>query len=67
MPDRITVPLVMLPGNMDILLEHPIPCTAVSLVRYSQDDMISEGVVLVLHNADKERAAELGFQFGGTS
>lgn len=55
--DRISVPLMMLKGNMEILLSNQIPCEGVSL-RYHG----GAGVVLVFHGADRERAAELGFR-----
>jgi hypothetical protein len=56
---RVSVPLVMIDGNMDILLNHLVPCKGVSL-RWSEDH--AHAVVLVLHGADQEAADHLGFQ-----
>jgi hypothetical protein len=61
---RVTVPLVMLDGNMAILLENEIPCQSISL-RWSEEH--AHAVVLVVHGADKEKAAELGFKLRSVS
>jgi hypothetical protein len=56
---RISVPLVMIEGNIDILLENRIPVEAVSLCR---DEDSENGVVLIMHGLDREVAEELGFK-----
>lgn len=57
---RVTVPLVMLPGNMGILLENRLTVQGISL-KWSEE--YPNAVVIVLHGADQEQAKELGFQF----
>jgi hypothetical protein len=61
--DRFSVPLYMIEGNMGILLENVVKCEGVSFRRYTPPDSDMEGVVLVFHNADKEQAEKLGFQY----
>ena len=56
---RVAVPLVMLDGNMDVLLNHEIPLRAICL---KWSDEFPEAVVLIVHGIDQEKAAELGFQ-----
>jgi hypothetical protein len=56
---RITVPLVMLDGNIDVLLNNTLPVEGISLRRYGP-----AGVVLTVHMSpeQKEHAKELGFR-----
>ena len=58
---RVAVPLVMLDGNMDVLLNHTIPCTGISLV-WSEE--YPEAVVLMVSGADHDECKRLGFKFG---
>ncbi len=58
-PKRIEIPLVMLRGNMEILLNHKLPVNAISLA-WSEEYV--NAVILVVHGVDKEAAKELGFQ-----
>jgi hypothetical protein len=57
--DRAIVPLVMLPGNMEILLENRIAVQGISL-KWSDD--YPNAVILVIHGVDKEQSEALGFQ-----
>jgi hypothetical protein len=59
---RVAIPLVMIEGNMDILLENTIRCTGISLKRIISDEFSGQAVVLTIHDRDKEQCAELGFQ-----
>jgi len=61
--DRFSVPLYMIEGNMGVLLENTLNCEGISFKRYTPPDSDAEGVVLMIHNADKEQAVEIGFQF----
>lgn len=56
---RVSIPLHMLQGNMQCLLEHTIPCHAISLAHYGD-----AGVVLTISQTVEEREAakELGFR-----
>jgi len=58
-PERVTVPLVMLPGNMQVLLNNQLHVAAISL-KWSEE--FPNAVVLLVHGVDREQAAELGFQ-----
>jgi hypothetical protein len=60
--ERVSVPLVMLPGNMDVLLNHMIPVKGISLRKYASDYFPDLAVVLVTHGTDKEIAEALGFK-----
>ena len=65
-PERIEIPLVMLPGNMQVLLNNQLSVQAISL-KWSEE--YPNAVVLLVHGVDQEQAAELGFQTkreGGT-
>lgn len=55
-PDRESVPLMMIVGNIDVLLENTVPCSAISLRRFDR------GVVLVIHNGDHEVMDAIGFK-----
>jgi hypothetical protein len=57
-PDRESVPLLMIVGNIQVLLENMLPCNGISLRRYDR------GVVLVIHSDEdqKELHKELGFR-----
>lgn len=61
MTDRVEIPLRMLAGNLEILLEHTLPCTGISL-KYDPETL--DGVLLMLHNVDQETADRLGFRTG---
>lgn len=61
-PERIVVPLVMLPGNMDVLMHNRVPVKAISL-EWSTE--YANAVILVVHGLDREVAAELGFKTKG--
>lgn len=56
---RVAVPLVMLEGNMDVLLNNKVPVEGISL-KWSND--YPEAVILVVHGLDAVAATELGFQ-----
>jgi len=58
-PERIEIPLVMLPGNMKALLENVIPVTGISL-KWSAE--YPNAVILVVHGVDREVADQVGFQ-----
>ncbi len=58
-PERITIPLVMLPGNMEILLNNVVPCKGISLVRSEE---YVEAVVLTITGLDPVACEELGFK-----
>lgn len=60
---RISIPLMMISGNMDILLDNKVECEAVSLTRYGQG-----GVVLQFHFGPGQRqvAIEKGMKFAPT-
>jgi hypothetical protein len=59
-PDgRVSVPLRMLKGNIEVLLENRILCQAVSFMR---DPEHRNAVILVFHGTDKEHAAQVGFK-----
>ena len=58
-PERIEIPLVMLRGNMEILLNNKLPVKAISLERSEE---YASAVILVVHGVDQEVAKELGFQ-----
>lgn len=58
-PKRVAVPLVMIEGNLDILLNNRMPCEAVSL--HPAEDS-ENGVVLHFHGIDREEADRLGFK-----
>lgn len=58
---RVSVPLVMLDGNMQVLLDNVVPCAGISL-KWSPDHV--NAVILVIHGPDYEAAGELGFKFG---
>lgn len=57
-PDRESVPLLMIVGNIQVLLENTLPCNGISLRRYDR------GVVLVISSDEeqKEIQKELGFR-----
>ena len=57
--EREIIPLVMLPGNMEILLGHRLNVKSISL-EWSEDH--ANAVVLMIHGADQEQVKELGFQ-----
>jgi len=57
--ERHTVPLVMLAGNMQVLLNNTLPVQGISL-KWSEE--FPEAVVLLVHGVDREAADELGFQ-----
>ena len=63
LPKREQVPLRMIEGNISILLEHMIPCTGISLMR---DPETANGVLLMVHGANKEIAEQLGFKLGSS-
>ena len=62
-PERIEIPLVMLRGNMEILLNNKLPVKAISL---DWSEEYANAVILVVHGADQEVAKELGFQTKNT-
>jgi hypothetical protein len=66
---RVAIPLVMIEGNMDILLENTIPCAGVSLSWYPAEvpGFSGQGVVLHVHNVDHTVAGQLGFQMTSVS
>lgn len=57
--DRVSIPLCMLRGNMELLLEKTVPCEGVSLSWYEE-----AGVVLQFHGSPEHHAAwaEMGFR-----
>jgi hypothetical protein len=55
--DRVSVPLMMLRGNLECLLENTLPVNGISLKWYGP-----AGVILVVHGVDREVAEEIGFQ-----
>ena len=62
--ERVTVPLVMLPGNMQVLLKlaeegQHLNVAGISL-KWSEE--FPAAVVLLVSGVDKEQAEELGFQ-----
>jgi hypothetical protein len=57
--DRVEIPLVMLRGNMDCLLNNIVPVNGISL-RWSKDHV--NAVILVVHGIDHEVAVKLGFK-----
>lgn len=62
-PDgRVSIPLVMLEGNLDVLLNNTIPCTGISLVRHAS----GRGVVITINRTAEQReiCEELGFRTG---
>jgi hypothetical protein len=72
--ERVAVPLVMLPGNMEVLLEQPILVSKVSLHRYEAGGELpiglapdEEAVVLMFHfgAGERELALQAGMKFGG--
>jgi len=65
-PDRVAVPLVMLPGNMEVLLNNRIDVSGVSLVPHDGTVVSGEAVVLMFHFRDEERelAIQAGMKFG---
>jgi hypothetical protein len=63
--DRVSVPLLMLDGNLDALLENEIPVQSIALARHG-----GNGVILRIKQTEeqKEEAKKLGFRtvpFGG--
>lgn len=56
---RVSVPLMMIGGNLGVLLENTIAVDGVSLKRYG-----NAGVILVFHfgPGQKEEAFALGFE-----
>jgi hypothetical protein len=71
--ERVAVPLVMLPGNMEVLLEQPILVSKISLSRFQAGGELPEGlapdeeaVVLMLHfgAGERELAIEAGMKLG---
>jgi len=59
-PDgRVSVPLRMFKGNIEVLLENKIPCLGVSFVR---DPEHRNAIILVFHGTDKEAAEKVGFK-----
>lgn len=57
---RIQIPLRMLEGNIDVMLNNRIPCAAVS---FMLDPTVKHGVILVFHGLNHEDADELGFKY----
>ena len=58
-PERVSIPLVMIEGNLEVLLEHDIPVTTISLRRIGP-----AGVVLTIHSTEEQKEVQraLGFQ-----
>lgn len=63
LPERVEIPLSLLKGNMDILLQNKVPCNSIHLIR---DPNTANGVLLMIGFASgqKEVAHELGFKTG---
>lgn len=63
--ERIAVPLVMLPENIETLLENHIEVTSVSLIRYTGEAFADQGVVLVFNFTGDQRkqAVAKGMRF----
>lgn len=57
-PPRVSIPLMMLEGNLEALLENTIPVNGISLKRHG-----ANGVVLVVQMSDEQKveARALGF------
>lgn len=49
--ERVSIPLVMLKGNMESLLEHSIPVQSISLKHYG-----NAGVVLLVSQTPEQKA-----------
>lgn len=60
-PDRTEIPLRMLPGNIDVLLEQMLYVNAIG---FRRDPDSAEGILLIVSMDDdqKKTAAEIGFK-----
>jgi hypothetical protein len=56
---RSEVPLRMITNNIDILLEHSLPCQSIS---FRRDPNSQTALILVIHGADYAVCEELGFE-----
>lgn len=62
--DRIYIPLSMIPGNMEVMLEHTIPCVGVSFRKEDNDDPNPAVVLCFTFGTEKNRdeALSLGLK-----
>lgn len=59
---RRTVPLVMIEGNMEILLNNTVYVSGISLRMIDHPELDGKAVVLIVKGVNQEQADELGFQ-----
>jgi hypothetical protein len=62
--DRISIPLIMLDGNMETLLEKSIPVASISLRKVEGVSHLPSVILMVsfVNEEQKEAARELGFR-----
>lgn len=61
--ERVRVPLAMLKGNMELLLEETVPVNGISL-RWANEGDPDQEIILVLHfgPGERENAHAMGFK-----
>jgi hypothetical protein len=60
-PERVQIPLSMLPGNLEVLLDGPLYVQTIQLKR---DPATANGVIMMIAFTDSQReaAADRGFK-----
>lgn len=59
---RVSIPLMMLDGNLDCLLNNHIEVETISIGRYGEAGVV---LMVTMNEKQKEKAAAVGFKTGG--